>query len=78
MFRPGRSYEIYIQESRMSLLNRSDATKHLTTMPTKVNHLHDFVRETSITTEEWMFAYVSPSPSILVAHFCDIGRQSIF
>lgn len=48
-------------------------------MPTKVNHLHDFVRETSITTEEWMFAYVPPSPIYPCCSFlwC-IGRLSIF
>ncbi|KAF7371118.1 Intradiol ring-cleavage dioxygenase [Mycena sanguinolenta] len=41
-----------------------------------VTHLHDFVRENSITTEEWMYASSSPSISSLgTGHKCSDIRQ---
>ena len=57
--RPGWSLEIYIQESRRCHPFKKKLThkKLLTTVFFgQVNHLHDFVRETSLTSEEWTYA----------------------
>jgi hypothetical protein len=37
--------------------NNYDAQNNINDcFPGQINHLHDFVRETSLTTEEWMYA----------------------
>lgn len=67
--RPGWSHEVYLQESRGSFI--FDTEKIINDcFFGQVNHMHDFVRETSLTTEEWMYANAFNFLFGYSFHFC--------
>ena len=55
-YRQERTNQVHFPKSRMLIcfLHAISQPEGWSSLSSKVNHLHDFVRETALTTEEWM------------------------